>query len=100
MDPHRAMFASVRDRGKKNMSDNIQSRLRDCYSTVKHLQEENRELRCACEAFGQLAERLNVELARVRAVLDRTLVESRDLGKSVENIQRTSPVQLKDPADA
>lgn len=79
------------------MSDNTQARLTDCYSTVEHLQEENRQLRCACDAFGRLAERLNAELGRLRAVLDGAVVESRDLNKSVEHIERTR-IQLKDPS--
>jgi predicted RNase H-like nuclease (RuvC/YqgF family) len=83
------------------MIDDVQSRLTDCHSTVKHLQEENRQLRRACTAFGQLAERLNVELARVRATIDQAVVESRDLHKSVENIERTHEMrQLEDPSDA
>jgi chromosome segregation ATPase len=64
--------------------DHVQDRLRDCLATVDHLQEresdcratvddleeENRQLRLACEAFGQLAERLHVELMRVRAAAE------------------------------
>jgi hypothetical protein len=34
----------------------------------------------------------------LRAVLDGAVVESRNLGKSVENIERTR-IQLKDPSD-
>lgn len=83
------------------MIDDVQSRLTDCHSTVKHLQEENRQLRRACTAFGQLAERLNVELARVRAIVDRAVAESRDLHKSVENIQPTRTMhQLEDSSEA
>ncbi|HEY7059640.1 MAG TPA: hypothetical protein VH458_24055 [Vicinamibacterales bacterium] len=60
---------------RKNIED-----LRECQETVEKLEqqkadleEENRHLRQAAGAFGQLAERLNVSLRqeRRRALLDR-----------------------------
>lgn len=51
--------------------ENNSARLRECLNTVRHLEEENRQLRRAAAAFGQLAERLNEELGRERRVSDR-----------------------------
>jgi ABC-type transporter Mla subunit MlaD len=42
--------------------------LKDCLTTVQHLEEENRHLRNAAASFGQLAERLNEALDRERRV--------------------------------
>lgn len=42
--------------------------LKDCLTTVQHLEEENRHLRHAADSFGQLAERLNEALDRERRV--------------------------------
>jgi predicted RNase H-like nuclease (RuvC/YqgF family) len=57
------------------MIDDVQSRLKDCLSTLDHLQRENRQLRQAAEAFGALAERLNRQLvdARARAAMSHRL---------------------------
>ena len=41
-------------------------RLKDCLTTVQHLEEENRQLRDAAASFGQLAERLNDALGQER----------------------------------
>lgn len=41
-------------------------RLKDCLTTVKNLEEENRQLREAAASFGQLAERLNEALGEER----------------------------------
>jgi predicted RNase H-like nuclease (RuvC/YqgF family) len=70
---------------RENMIDDVQSRLRDCLSTLDDLQEENRQLRRAATAFGELAERLNQELAHERAVAKRT--QHRE---SLERIERTN----------
>lgn len=40
--------------------------LEDCQETVRHLEEENHELREAAGTFGQLAERLNSALREER----------------------------------
>ena len=40
--------------------------LQDCEETVKELEEENQQLRESSQAFGQLAERLNVTLQNER----------------------------------
>jgi predicted RNase H-like nuclease (RuvC/YqgF family) len=75
--------------------DHLQDRSRDCRATVDHLQEENQQLRLACEAFGQLAERLHVELTRVRAAAEGTTTASSD-----ESIERTSqPSHLEHLSD-
>jgi len=44
----------------------IQHALQDCEDKVKHLEEENQQLRDASDAFGQLAERLNKTLQQER----------------------------------
>lgn len=51
--------------------DDRDDRLKDCLTTVKHLTEENRQLRRAAASFGQLAERLNAELGRERRSAER-----------------------------
>lgn len=53
------------------MSEDDNTRLRECLDTVRHLEDENRHLRRAAASFGQLAERLNEELGRERRVADR-----------------------------
>jgi predicted RNase H-like nuclease (RuvC/YqgF family) len=53
------------------MTDDDNTRLRECLKTVRNLEEENRHLRRAAASFGQLAERLNEELGRERRVADR-----------------------------
>jgi predicted RNase H-like nuclease (RuvC/YqgF family) len=53
------------------MTDDDDTRLRECLDTVRNLEEENRHLRRAAASFGQLAERLNEELGRERRVVDR-----------------------------
>lgn len=40
--------------------------LQECEDKLKHLEEENQHLREASDAFGQLAERLNVTLQEER----------------------------------
>jgi predicted RNase H-like nuclease (RuvC/YqgF family) len=56
-------------------------RLKDCLTTVKQLEEENRQLRRAASSFGKLAERLNDELGRERRAADRDRRrEPRDTG--------------------
>jgi ElaB/YqjD/DUF883 family membrane-anchored ribosome-binding protein len=67
------------------MIEDIQSRLRECVSELDRVLEENRQLRRAAAAFGELAERLNQELARARAAAERT-----QYGESGESIERTS----------
>ena len=44
----------------------IQEALQECEDKVKHLEEENQQLRDASSAFGQLAERLNHTLQEER----------------------------------
>jgi septal ring factor EnvC (AmiA/AmiB activator) len=46
--------------------DERDGRLKECLTTVRSLEEENRQLRQSADSFGQLAERLNKELARER----------------------------------
>jgi predicted RNase H-like nuclease (RuvC/YqgF family) len=41
-------------------------KLQDCEEKLKQLEEENRHLRDASDAFGQLAERLNITLQEER----------------------------------
>lgn len=53
------------------MTEDDNTRLRECLKTVRNLEEENRHLRRAASSFGQLAERLNEELGRERRVADR-----------------------------
>ena len=50
--------------------DERDGRLKECLTTVQSLEEENRQLRQSADSFGQLAERLNQELARERRGLD------------------------------
>jgi predicted RNase H-like nuclease (RuvC/YqgF family) len=50
--------------------DEHDGRLKECLTTVRTLEEENRQLRQSADSFGQLAERLNVELARERRSVD------------------------------
>jgi hypothetical protein len=53
------------------MTDNQNDgRLKECLTTVRTLEEENRQLRQSADSFGQLAERLNKELARERRSVD------------------------------
>ena len=93
----RSVVNHVHDRLRDCLAtvDHLQDRARDCRSAVDHLQEENRQLRLACEAFGQLAERLHVELTRVRAAAER-----KGYGESDESIERTdqppTPEHLSD----
>jgi hypothetical protein len=47
------------------------ARLKDCLTTVHHLEEENRQLRRAAVSFGQLAERLNEQRGHERRVAER-----------------------------
>ena len=51
-------------------NDEHDGRLKACLTTVRTLEEENRQLRESADSFGQLAERLNVELARERRSVD------------------------------
>jgi predicted RNase H-like nuclease (RuvC/YqgF family) len=53
------------------IDDDRDGRLEDCLTTVKQLEEENRQLRRAASSFGQLAERLNDELGRERRAAER-----------------------------
>ena len=53
------------------MTEDDNTRLRECLNTVRNLEEENRHLRRAAASFGQLAERLNAALGRNRRVADR-----------------------------
>ena len=46
--------------------DECEERLKQCEAKLARLEEENRHLRRSAAAFGQLAERLNEELARER----------------------------------
>jgi predicted RNase H-like nuclease (RuvC/YqgF family) len=50
--------------------DEHDGRLKECLTTVQTLEEENRQLRQSADSFGQLAERLNQELARERRSVD------------------------------
>ena len=50
--------------------DETNGRLKECLTTVQTLEEENRQLRQSADSFGQLAERLNQELARERRSVD------------------------------
>lgn len=50
--------------------DERDGRLKECLTTVRTLEEENRQLRQSADSFGQLAERLNQELARERRSVD------------------------------
>lgn len=50
--------------------DERDGRLKECLTTVRTLEEENRQLRQSADSFGQLAERLNKELARERRNAD------------------------------
>ena len=50
--------------------DERDGRLKECLTTVRSLEEENRQLRQSADSFGQLAERLNKELARERRNAD------------------------------
>ena len=50
--------------------DPVDGRLKECLTTVRTLEEENRQLRQSADSFGQLAERLNQELARERRSVD------------------------------
>ena len=50
--------------------DERDGRLKECLTTVQTLEEENRQLRQSADSFGQLAERLNKELARERRNAD------------------------------
>ena len=50
--------------------DQDDGRLKECLTTVRTLEEENRQLRQSADSFGQLAERLNQELARERRSVD------------------------------
>lgn len=56
------------DAGKEPMeTDNDpHQKLQDCEDKLKQLEEENRHLRDASYAFGQLAERLNLTLQEER----------------------------------
>ena len=53
------------------IDDERDVRLEDCLTTVRQLEEENRQLRRAASSFGQLAERLNDELGRERRAAER-----------------------------
>jgi len=50
--------------------DERDGRLKECLTTVRTLEEENRQLRQSADSFGQLAERLNQELTRERRSVD------------------------------
>ena len=50
--------------------DAIAHQLEACQETVRELEEENKELRYASGAFGQLAERLNTALREERRRAD------------------------------
>jgi len=50
--------------------DERDGRLKECLTTVRTLEEENRQLRESADSFGQLAERLNQELTRERRNAD------------------------------
>lgn len=50
--------------------DPVDGRLKECLTTVQSLKEENLQLRQSADSFGQLAERLNQELARERRSVD------------------------------
>ena len=65
------------------MIDDAQSRLSDCLSTLDDLQEENRQLRRAAAAFGELAERLNQELAHARTSAERAHYRESEQGAPI-----------------
>lgn len=68
------------------MSDeNRQDSLQACMETVQRLEEENKHLRTAAGAFGQLAERLNQTLQEER----RTGAERRG-PQRIDNERRSS----------
>lgn len=69
------------------MIDDVQYRVTDCLSMLNELQEENRQLRRAAAAFGELAERLNQEFTRARAPAEGT-----DHRQSVKTIERTTAI--------
>ena len=54
-------------------------RLKECLTTVRTLEEENRQLRQSADSFGQLAERLNKQLARERRSVD---IDRRQIGRA------------------
>ena len=51
--------------------DECKEQLNECLTTIRHLEEENRQLRLAAATFGQLAERLNERLIRERRIAER-----------------------------
>jgi predicted RNase H-like nuclease (RuvC/YqgF family) len=77
-------FATALETNKRRLMaeqrDTSTRRLEACEETVRHLEEENRELRDAAGTFGQLAERLNSALRKERreAVGDRRRTDRYD----------------------
>jgi len=65
-----------------------QDSLQACIETVQRLEEENKHLRTAAGAFGQLAERLN-----------QTLQEERRTGAERRSPQRTNNERRSRPAE-
>jgi hypothetical protein len=82
------------------MIDDVQSRLRDCLSKVEHLEEENRQLRLSAAAFGQLAERLSVELAHTRIAAEGSVAERPNDRESGDDIEQTTPAYSEYVKDA
>ena len=68
IDRYNAVPPIARRRGMTE--DERDGRLKECLTTVRTLEEENRQLRQSADSFGQLAERLNQELARERRSVD------------------------------
>jgi cell shape-determining protein MreC len=66
--------------GPKHTTSNA---LKECLERMKHLEDENRQLRESSRTFGELAERLKVLLR-----------EERRLAAAVRSEQRTSTVEL------
>lgn len=69
--PQTPAAARIENGDEEGMPDNQNDgRLTECLTTVRTLEEENRQLRQSADSFGQLAERLNKELARERRSVD------------------------------